>query len=93
MTQQETVLGRNDFETEQLNISKKHFCVCRVPSTSKPRAAIADLSVNGTFLNGTRIRPNKFTKLQPGDIISLVKPEPGDGDVALVFRLAASEVP
>jgi ABC transport system ATP-binding/permease protein len=58
----------NDIVIKSLLISRHHLIV----ETHEGKVTIKDLSsTNGTQVNGVRIPPNQFQKIQPGDVIRI----------------------
>ncbi|MBZ0304210.1 MAG: FHA domain-containing protein [Anaerolineae bacterium] len=57
-----------DFRALEHGVSRRHAALVRY----RGRVHIVDLSsVNGTFLNGERLQPDKPYPLRPGDILRL----------------------
>ena len=66
-------LGRGSGNTIVIDnslASRQHAIIQKIKDTY----FICDLkSTNGTFLNGKKIKPDKYVKLKPGDIITIGK--------------------
>lgn len=81
LTHQEHVVGRGALRTSRRLLSKQHMQISR--SERRTPASIVDLSFNGTFVNGTRLRKHVKQPLEHGAVVTLLIPD--SPELAFVF--------
>ena len=67
-----TSIGRGELGTSRKLVSKVHLSIA---ISAKGESTITDLSTNGTWLNGVRLRRDEPSPLEDGAIITLLTAE------------------
>ena len=85
----EHAFGRGEIGSARKAVSKQHLLIS---SGGPSGVTLTDMSVNGTFCNGVRLRRDAPQALHHGDLITLIAPDAPEGFMFIVARRMRSPV-